>query len=336
MSSTVKLALLAGVAIVIALIVRAMFVAASTQSPHDTPASERVRVAAVDLPAGLLLRDSDLAWKEMPPAKRPAGAVLQGNPATPDVAGAAMLHPLAAGAPVTAKDVVFPNAPGFLAAALKPDMRAVSVAIDDVSGNAGLIQPGDYVDLILTQDLASKTDSARLAVASETVVDHVRVLAVGSEFTRPKDDATADKGHARTVTLEVNPRMAEVVAISARLGTLSLALRSFATFARGGSDARATTDNGIAAAPPVWAGDVSRAVRELPPSHDNGRGQAENGAPAVLVYRGSTKGDAEARSPLLALPPKGEAPVLHDGAPSNEAVGAPAPAQTPALAARSQ
>ena len=211
-------------------------------------------------------------------------------------------------------------------------MRAVSVAIDDVSGNAGLIQPGDYVDLILTQDLANKTDSARLSVASETVVDHVRVLAVGSEFTRPKDDTTSDKAHARTVTLEVNPRMAEVVAISARLGTLSLALRSFATFARGGSDVHATTDNGIAAAPPVWAGDVSRAVRELPPTHDNG--QSDTGAPAVLVYRGSMKGDAEARSPLLALPlpPKGEAPALHDGTQSTEMPGALAPA----LAARSQ
>ncbi|MFM0671081.1 Flp pilus assembly protein CpaB [Paraburkholderia sediminicola] len=321
MSSTVKLALLVGVAIIAALILRSLFIAASAQPTPGTLAGlQRVRIAATDLPPGVLLRDSDLAWKDLQPSRVPAGAVVQGNPQTPDVAGAALLHPLTAGATITSKDVVVPSAPGFLAAALKPDMRAVSVAIDDVSGNAGLIQPGDYIDLILTQDLASKTDSARLSVASETVVNHVRVLAVGSEFLRPKDDATPDKTHARTVTLEVNPRTAEVVAISARLGTLSLALRSFATLARAASDAHGVitnvSDNTPDTSPPVWAGDVSRAVRALPAAHDGGGGPVDSAAPAVLVYRGSSHGDAEARAslnPPVPAPQSGDAPATPGG-----------------------
>ena len=52
-------------------------------------------------------------------------------------------------------------------------MRAVSVAVDDVSGNAGLIQPGDYVDLLLTQQMERRTDSPDLAVSSETVVEPI-------------------------------------------------------------------------------------------------------------------------------------------------------------------
>ena len=314
MSSTVKLALLVGVAIVTALILRMLFVAASA---HTSSASvQRVRIAASDLPPGLLLRDSDLAWKEMPSGRAPVGAVLQNDPATPDVAGAVVLHAVTAGAIVTSRDVVFPNAPGFLAAALKPDMRAVSVAIDDVSGNAGLIQPGDYVDLILTQNLNGKTDSPRMSVSSETVVNHVRVLAVGTEFTRPKGDAAqGGTSHARTVTLEVDPRTAEVVAIAARLGTLSLALRSFATLVRSTPGAQAPAEATPENAPPIWAGDVSRAVRALPAVEREGA-PGRSQAPTVLVYRGSSKSDQEAEvSPAQAgaaplAPPAPLAPGL--------------------------
>ncbi|PMS15345.1 Flp pilus assembly protein CpaB [Trinickia dabaoshanensis] len=321
MSSTVKLALLVGVAIVAALILRMLFIAASA---HTSSASvQRVRIAASDLPPGLLLRDSDLAWKDMSSGRAPVGAVLQNDPATPDVAGAVVLHAVTAGAIVTSRDVVFPNAPGFLAAALKPDMRAISVAIDDVSGNAGLIQPGDYVDLILTQNLNGKTDSPRLSVSSETVVNHVRVLAVGSEFTRPKGDTTqGGTAHARTVTLEVDPRTAEVVAIAARLGTLSLALRSFATLVHSTPGAQPPAEATPENTPPIWAGDVSRAVRALPAIEKGGMPRAPQ-APAVLVYRGSSKSDQEAEvSPAQA----GAAPYA---APAPSAPGLP-PIASPA------
>lgn len=298
MSSTVKLLLLVALAVVSALVLRALFISAANQ-PSASSDPRRVRVAAADLPAGLLLRSSDLAWKDLPAGQAlPEQAVHENDPATPDVAGAVMLHPITEGTPITAKDVVFPTSPGFLAAALKPDMRAVSVAIDDVSGNAGLIEPGDYVDLILTQNLGDKTHSPRMSVASETIVNHARVLAVGSAFKRPKkDDSPPDNNtaHARTITLEVSPHTAEVVAISARLGSLSLALRSFATLVRNASDAHGDHDATVDASPPVWAGDVSRAVRALPSAEQTDRSSPRGDiAPVVLVYRGSNHGDSEA------------------------------------------
>ncbi|MBC8824427.1 Flp pilus assembly protein CpaB, partial [Escherichia coli] len=66
---------------------------------------------------------------------------------------------------------------------------------------------------------------------AETVVRRARVLAVGSEFQRAKAPASAPDAtaRARTVTLEVAPRTAQVVLVATRLGSLSLALRSFAT-----------------------------------------------------------------------------------------------------------
>jgi pilus assembly protein CpaB len=295
MSNIIKFAVLLIGALLIALIVRV--VVASASRPANRPVTtEKVQVSAADLPQGLLLRDEDLVWKAMPANKIPPNAIVSGAQDAPDIKGALLRHPIESGAVLTTADVILPGAPGFLAATLKPDMRAVSVAVDDVSGNAGLIQPGDYVDLLLTQQMDRRTDSPDLAVSSETVVEHVRVLAVGSEIKRPKinGDVAEAITRARTVTLEVTPRMGEVVAVAARLGSLSLALRSFATDTR---DPNATAAVAASASQraPIWAGDISRAVRELPRSRPTAApAQVHVAAPArpVTIYRGSEKAEA--------------------------------------------
>jgi pilus assembly protein CpaB len=289
MSMIIKLALLLLGATLIALIVRVV-IANANHSAAPVVVTAKVRVSTANLPVGLLLRDEDLGWKTIPANEVPPNAVVEGMHGGPEFKGALLRHPVSAGTVLVTTDVILPSAPGFLAATLKPGMRAVSVAVDDVSGNAGLIQPGDYVDLLLTQQMAGRTESPELAVSSETVVEYVRVLASGSEIQRPKDGDQPDANNrVRTVTLEVTPRMAEVVSVAARLGSLSLALRSFATDTR---------DPGAYAHPasqpaPVWAGDISRAVRELPRTRAP-RAGAERYAAAqpVVVYRGSERADS--------------------------------------------
>lgn len=284
---TILLVLLAAVG---AVVFRALFVAASQPRAPRPPAMDRVRVAAAGLPEGLLLRDSDLAWKDIPRAQVPPGALVKAVAADGheiDLKGDVLRHAVSAGVPLGASDVISPDAPGFLAAALKPGMRATSVAIDDVSGNAGLIQPGDYVDVLLTQQLGGSSGSlsSLREVESETVVSHVRILAVGSAFQRPKEDAAEPKTRARTVTFEVTPHTAEVIAVATHLGSLSLALRSFATSDRNAPVASTET---LPQSPPVWAGDVSRALHVAPPERGPARNAATGAAPrAVIVYRGS-------------------------------------------------
>jgi len=295
MSNIIKFSVLLVGAVLIALIVRVVVVSAS-HSAAKPVSTEKVLVSAADLPQGLLLRDEDLTWKKFPVESIPPNAIISGAPGAADLKGALLRHPAAIGTVLVSDDVILPNAPGFLAATLKPEMRAVSVAVDDVSGNAGLIQPGDYVDLLLTQQMERRTDSPDLAVSSETVVERVRVLAVGSEIKRPKTgDAPDISNRARTVTLEVTPRMGEVVAVAARLGSLSLALRSFATVTR---DTAAPFAGSAATSAPVWAGDISRAVRDLPRAHVIPATSSISTASvsamprAVTIYRGSEKADA--------------------------------------------
>lgn len=299
MSNFIKIALLVVFALLCAMIVRTV---SGLSHPSNEPVSTiRIRTSAADLPQGLLLRDEDLAWKTVPPDQIPANAILEHAPGSPDVKGALLRHAVNAGTVIANDDVILPNAPGFLAATLKPDMRAISVAVDDVSGNAGLIQPGDYVDLLLTQNLDRRTDAPDLAVASETVVQHVRVLAVGSEIKRPKgDDMPSELNRARTVTLEVTPHTGEVISVAARLGSLSLSLRSFATASRAdkttSAASSATTDAADQPAP-VWAGDISKALHDLPKPHvpvDPGPPGATTTlmSHSVVIYRGSEQSDS--------------------------------------------
>ena len=64
-------------------------------------------------------------------------------------------------------DVLRPRDRGFLASVLAPDSRAISINVDAESGVSGLIWPGDYVDVVLTQ-VNDKADPAHRAL-SETV-----------------------------------------------------------------------------------------------------------------------------------------------------------------------
>ncbi len=292
MSNTFKIILLVIAAGIFAIVARAMYVRAAHPVAAVEAPAKMVRSAAADLPEGLLLRDSDFVWHKVEDETVPAGAIFK-DTETSEIKGALLRHALPKDAIITAGDVIVASDPGFLAATLQPDMRAVSVAIDDVSGNAGLIQPGDFIDLLLTQDGAHQdSNSSRdQSITSETVAQRVRVLAVGSQIQRPKSGKDVDpRANARTVTLEVTPHRAEVIAVAAKLGSLSLALRSFARAAVVPGASEAADD----APPPVYAGDithVARMQRAAAPA-TAAIAAAPRAAPVdapVQVFRGSNK-----------------------------------------------
>jgi pilus assembly protein CpaB len=275
-----------GLGVVAALLLRSMFAAPVEQKV----AMSAIRVAAVQLPVGALLRADDLAWREIPATEVKKGEIAKDTPQAEKLNGAVVRRPIDEGAVITDRDVVFPDAPGFLAAALQPGMRAVSVAIDDVSGNAGLTLPGDRVDLLLTHQLSNPDNTgAPPRVASETVLADVRVIAVGQVIRAPDEAAgnvPAANANARTVTLEVSPRDAESVAVASRLGQLSLALRSLAVV-RPAPDAQPVAQPNSAALP-VWGKDVSQVVRmNAEPVRSAPRSSGPAAPATVQVFRGS-------------------------------------------------
>jgi pilus assembly protein CpaB len=119
-----------------------------------------------------------------------------------------------------------PRDRGFLATVLAPGSRAISINVDAESGVSGLIWPGDYVDVVLTQESADKADLAHRAL-SETVLHNVRIIAIDQEIVQggPANNAAAGKT-VRTVSLQLAPDQVKKITVAQRLGKLSLAIRA--------------------------------------------------------------------------------------------------------------
>ena len=147
-------------------------------------------------------------------------------PAVPHCTGALIQRYVDTGAPVRVDDVLRPRDRGFLAAVLPPGTRAVSIAVDPVSGVGGLIWPGDRVDVILTQEIpAAGTTPKR--VVGETVLNDVRVVAVDQDIVQGASPTAGVSGRlASTVTLQASEGQAERLTVAGHLGRLSLAIRA--------------------------------------------------------------------------------------------------------------
>jgi pilus assembly protein CpaB len=142
--------------------------------------------------------------------------------------GTVVRFPVTAGQPVTQGALVRPGDRGFLAAALGPGMRAVTITVSGRAAVAGFVFPGDHVDLMLTQSVAGGGDGAAPLNVAETIVRNLRVLATDQSTETKVVDGKTVVSTFGLVTLEVNPKLAEKIAVADKLGTLSLSLRSLA------------------------------------------------------------------------------------------------------------
>jgi len=196
--------------------------AAVTQVPKIA-----VFVVAQPLRPGMLLKPEDIAVGEVAEDKLASGSVRDQPDAKKTLIGGVVLRDLAPGDVLRLPlDVLGPADHGFLSAALAPGTRAVTVAVDIVSGTAGLIWPGDRVDLILTQALDDATQAPGRRVVAETVMRDVRVIAIDQQLAQTTTGKIGEASLARTVTLEVSAEHAEYVQVATRLGKLSLVIRS--------------------------------------------------------------------------------------------------------------
>jgi pilus assembly protein CpaB len=193
------------------------------------PQMVRVLVANGPLPAGTLLKEEDVRERSFSPADLPPNALLASEETRGSLRGAMVRRYVESGDFVSIEDVLRPRDRGFLAAVLRPGTRAVAIGVDAQTGAAGLIFPGDLVDVILTQVFGAADTPAGRRVVAETVLASVRVIAVDQQMTQgPSAAPSGNRASqaARTVTLELNAEQAERVAVADRLGRLTLALRA--------------------------------------------------------------------------------------------------------------
>ncbi len=231
-----------------------------------------ILAAAGTFRAGTLLKPDDLETKELPESDVPAGARRDSPQARSELFGAMVRQTLLAHQLILPADVMRPGDHGFLAAVLAPGKRATSVGVDAVSGTAGLIWPGDHVDLILTQQIDDPAVPIGRRFAGETVLKDVRVIAIDQQLVQGGTSSNTDTAQqSRTVTLEVTPEDAEKVSVATRLGKLGLAVRPVDSGKPAESNDHAVT----------YSQDVSSAIGNMRRSSD------VVAAPSMHVFSGT-------------------------------------------------
>ena len=228
-----KLALLVGalvIAVVTAVMAKNMFAGAGAQQAAAAPAvpvGPKVLVAKKALPVGTLIDADSLTFQPWPKELMQGAYYVDGQPDAKNLAGTVVRYAIAAGQPITRGSLVGPQDRGFLAAALGPGMRAVTVPVNVTTGVAGFIFPGDHVDIVLSQQVSGGGDGPPLKV-SETIIRNVRVLATDQRVTSKDEDGKTPVRTFSNVTFEVTPKLAEKIAVAQSIGQLSLSLRSLA------------------------------------------------------------------------------------------------------------
>ncbi|WP_437883766.1 Flp pilus assembly protein CpaB [Pseudomonas sp. LRF_L74] len=205
--------------------------------PVEKAPRQAILVAARDIQPGEFIDTAAVHWQETDEEHSPLLYFLKSQDEVSVVLGATVRQALAKGQALTSNLVVRPGQPGFIAAVLKPGMRAISVPTSAVASNSGLVSTGDRVDVILSLDrekenTGKSTSAPRLA--SQTLLHNVRVLALNNvahgELTVREDEPANGKKTRReyssyeTVTLEVSPNQAERLAVAKEVGTLQLVL----------------------------------------------------------------------------------------------------------------
>ena len=230
-----KVALLIGalvIAVVTAVMAKNMFAGAGAQQAAAAPmvpVGPKILVAKKALPAGTIIDADSLSLQPWPKELMQSAYYVEGQPDGDPrkLLGTVVRYPITAGQPVTRGSLVGPGDRGFLAAALGPGMRAITVPVNISSAVAGFVFPGDHVDLVLTQTVQGGGDGPPLKVA-ETIIRNLRVLATDQRISGKDDEGKTVVKAFSNVTFEVTPRIAEKIAVAQSLGSLSMSLRSIA------------------------------------------------------------------------------------------------------------
>lgn len=237
-------------------------------------------VAAADINFGEKITPEKVKVVDWPAGNLPQGSFQRLDDLTMG-AGRTAMRPIVANEILTVKSLATGANRLSTAPLLNPQMRAISVPVNEVSGVAGLIFPGDRVDVFMT-----RTPEEALPYA-EMLAQGARVLAVGSDMNVGKDKPEIVK----SATIEVTPLQAQKIMLAVTVGQVNLALRHFTDESRVRLQTAQVMD--------LNDGTITRLVRKpnsggsAPSGPPQGSGNAGGQAPAspgVVVMRGTNDG----------------------------------------------
>lgn len=183
--------------------------------------------AAQDLPAGSVIKKSDIG--KLLVFRRNVGDRAIMPASANEIIGKKLLFTIGKNEPILWSDVDVPyRAEAGLADIVNVSLRAISIAVDAVSSVSGMVQPNDHVDIIGTFTIPSTNQPGETEIVTLTVLQDVTILATGQQMaSQHQSGKRQTRTGYSTVTLEVTPREVELLVFAQSVkGRLALALRN--------------------------------------------------------------------------------------------------------------
>jgi pilus assembly protein CpaB len=283
-------------------------------------------VAARELPTGTKLEAADLRVVRWPRDSMPGGATADPRSVLGGVVKVAMVQ----NEPIVTSRLFNGDTAGVLSLIIPPDMRAMSVAVDEVSDIAGFVLPHARVDVLVA--IREQGTGIQAAARSKIVLENVEVLAV-AQTTEQKDKPQVEK----VVTLLVRPEEAERLALASHEGSLRLALRNYTdskiVMTQGSSVSTLLASYGGVPSKPLIGQQVRAEFPRRPPVSAIRVEVMRDGISRDAVNFGTDGRAIQPAADAAPKPPPRAAPVQAQAAPVNRQappVQAQAPAAEPA------
>lgn len=179
-----------------------------------------VVIAKKNIPAKTQITADMVEQVKIPGQYLQPGAMVEAS----KVLGVIAKEDIIAGEQVTERLLVLSSKSVGFTGMIPRDKRALSITVDMGNGVAGLIKPGDYIDLLATFGGKSSSDSI-----TNIFLQDILVLAVDKDIEMGSQDKGADKGSDKktVLTLAVSPDEAEQVTLAEEKGKLRVALRPY-------------------------------------------------------------------------------------------------------------
>lgn len=239
-----------------------------------------ILIAKQDIPKGTLIDSAPLDSSIVPNEYVQPQAVTSLS----RIAGMVTVAPISKGEQITLSKLAnTKQAGGDLAGVTPAGKRAISIAVDNISSVAGMVKPGDYVDVIATLQVPVQTAEGQTAsqIAVVPLFQNVLVLAIGQNTggpvsSRAREQTVDTSGGANLVTLALTPQEASFAAFVQEQGKIRLTLRSPA-------DAKVE---------PITPANLNTLFQYILPQQQQAAEQEakkEEQAETIEIYRGASK-----------------------------------------------
>lgn len=178
-----------------------------------------VYVAVHNINLGDPIDSAMISLQEWPKGKVPKGAISK----LEDLQGRRPRTAIFEGEPILEAKLLAPGQVADPISSITKGMRLKTIAVDAEKSAAGLLRPGDRVDvqLFVRKDQRTGVETAK----SKVILQNIRVFAVDRDVQRSADGAE-EKTIAKTVSLMLTPEQASKLALAEQIGEISLIPRN--------------------------------------------------------------------------------------------------------------